>query len=321
MHILICDENHNGKRVDNVANKELVALKPDWEVSRNIVQKLIEQGGVLLNGETTKPGHKVKLDDKIEIDIDKLEKECFLDHDRKTPRAEKVELDIVYEDDDIIAVNKPTGMVVHPAAGNYSGTLVNALLNYKGFLTDFNKPKDTKDERHVLRPGIVHRLDKDTSGIMLVAKTGPVLRNLAKQLKNRTITKKYIAVVRGVIDLDEGVIKAPIAHDKKNFKRMCVDEGEGKESVTYYKVLKRNKEKNYTVVEARPKTGRTHQIRVHFSHIGHPVMGDTAYNGPVIKGLTRQALHAQSIIFTHPTKNTQIELTANIPKDISNFML
>ncbi len=315
-----------GKRIDNVTTKYACALRPELEISRVMVQKMIEKAEVLMNGRSVKAGYKVKPEDKIEIDLKKLENEVFIDHDRKIPRAEKVALDIIYEDDDILVVNKPAGMVVHPACGNYSGTLVNALLDYPGFLTEFNRPKDiprlrsgqAKDDKHVLRPGIVHRLDKDTSGIMLVAKNGVALRKLSKQLKNRTIVKKYIAIVKGIVDLDEGAIKAPIGHDKKDRRRMTIDEGEGKEAITYYKVIKRNKGKNFSVLEVRPKTGRTHQIRVHLAHIGHPVLGDALYNGPKVEGLSRQALHAHSISFTHPAKGTPMELTVEPPEDIKN---
>ena len=324
MHEMRVKMEDAGKRVDNVTTKYAVALKPEMEISRSLIQRMIEKGEVLLNGATVKTGHKVKPDDRIEIDLERLENESTLEHDRKIPKAEKLPLDIIYEDDDILIVNKPAGMVVHPACGNYSGTLVNALLNYPGFLTKFNEPRpvqNTNEERRVMRPGIVHRLDKDTSGIMLVAKTGVALRKLSNQLKQRTIGKKYLAVVRGIIDLDEGIINAPISHDKKIRKRMAIDEEEGKESVTYYRVLKRNKSKFFTVLEVRPKTGRTHQIRIHFSHIGHPLLGDTLYNGPVVQGLSRQALHAKSISFIHPTKNTLMEFSADLPPDLKCLTL
>jgi len=306
----------NGKRVDNVTTKNMVALRPELEISRTLIQKMIEKGEILLNGSVVKSGYKVKTDDKIEINIEKLESESFAEHDRKVPKAEKVPLDIIYEDEDILIVNKPAGMVVHPACGNYSGTLVNALLNYPGFLTSFNARRNTHDARRTMRPGIVHRLDKDTSGIMIVAKNGPALRKLSKQLKNRTIIKKYTAVVKGIVELDEGKIDAPISHDKKDRRKMTINEEEGKEAVTYYRVVKRNAKKNYTILEVRPKTGRTHQIRIHLSHIGHPVLGDTLYNGPVVEGLARQALHATSISFVHPSKNTNLEYSAEFPPDI-----
>ncbi len=323
----------NGKRVDNVTTKNMVALKPELEISRTLIQKMIEKGEILLNGVVVKPGYKVKTDDKIEIDLEKLENESFAEHDKKIPRAEKVSLDIIYEDDDILIVNKPAGMVVHPACGNYSGTLVNALLNYPGFLTKFNEPRaSTRDEQHTMRPGIVHRLDKDTSGIMIVAKNGPALRKLSKQLKNRTVIKKYTAVVKGIVELDEGKIDAPISHDKKDRRKMAIYEDEGKEAITYYRVVKREKNftpldskhpTGYTVLEVRPKTGRTHQIRIHLSHIGYPVLGDILYNGPIVEGLTRHALHATSIQFTHPSKNTLLEYSADFPEDIKklNFTL
>jgi len=309
-----------GKRVDNVTTKHLVSIKPELEISRSLIQDMIEKGKALLNGKIAKVGHKVKIDDKIEIDLEEIERESAIEHDRKIPKPEKIKLDIIYEDKEILVINKPAGMVVHPACGNYSGTLVNALLNYEGFLTKFNKPKDTNDEAHLLRPGIVHRLDKDTSGVMLVAKTGVAHRKLSKQLKNRAISKKYIAVVKGIIDLDGGFINEPISHDKKNRIKMAIDREGGKEARTYYKVILRNKEKNFSVLEVIPKTGRTHQIRVHLSHIGHPVLGDILYNGPIVKGLNRQALHAKSIGFIHPTKNTAMEFSARIPSDVNQFL-
>jgi 23S rRNA pseudouridine1911/1915/1917 synthase len=319
----------NGKRIDNVATKRTVALKPDLEISRILIQRMIERGEVLLNGAIVKAGHKVKTGDTIEIDLEKLEKESILEYERKIPKPEEIPLDIIYEDDDILVVNKPAGMVVHPACGNYSGTLVNALLNYPGFLSKFNEPRTpnndqresrarSRDEPRLMRPGIVHRLDKDTSGIMVVAKTASAHRKLSKQLKNRTVTKKYIAVVKGIVDLDEGFINVPIAHDKKDRRKMAIDE-EGKEAITYYRVIERNRNKNFTVLEARPKTGRTHQIRVHLSHIGHPVLGDKLYNGPVVGGLLRYALHAESISFIHPTKNSPMEFSAKIPPDLLIF--
>ena len=166
----------------------------------------------------------------------------------------------------------------------------------------------------------MHRLDKDTSGVMLVAKTGVALRKLSSQLKNRTIAKKYIAVVKGIVDLGEGIINLPVNHDKKNRMKMAVDRENGKEAVTHYKVISRNKEKNFTVLEVTPKTGRTHQIRIHFAAIGHPILGDTIYNGPAFQGLSRQALHAKSISFIHPSKNQEVEFSAEIPSDIKQFL-
>ncbi|MFH1478857.1 MAG: RluA family pseudouridine synthase [Candidatus Omnitrophota bacterium] len=320
MYKLIIDFEDNGKRIDNVATKRMVQLKPELEVSRNIIQRMIEDGDILLGGKKVKSSYKARAGEEINIDLERLEEASKSEKEERTPRPEDLPIDIIYEDDDIILVNKPAGMVVHPACGNYSGTLVNALLNYKGFLTDFNKPKDTKDERHIMRPGIVHRLDKDTSGIMLVAKNGPALRKLSKQLKERRVTKKYIAVVRGMIDLDEGIINAPIAHDKKDRMRMAIDLESGKEAITYYKVIKRDKANNITVVEARPKTGRTHQIRLHLLHIGHPVLGDKTYNTSTVKGLLHQALHARSIEFIHPTKNISMEFSCDVPAEIKKFL-
>ena len=317
----------NGKRVDNVSLKHLVGIKPELEISRTVVQDMIDEGDVLLNGKKVKVSHKVNTGDKIGINLEKLEKESHAEQCKKIPRAEKLPLNIIHEDDDILVINKPAGMVVHPACGNYSGTLVNALLNYKGFLTDFNQPRASSlepraknEDARILRPGIVHRLDKDTSGVILVAKTGVALRKISSQLKNRTITKKYIAIVKGIIELEEGIIDLPVNHDKKNRMKMEIDRYDGKDAVTQYKVLSRNKEKNFTVLEVIPKTGRTHQIRIHFAHIGHPILGDKLYNGPAVQGLSRQALHAKSISFIHPSKNIQVEFSAKIPLDIKQFL-
>ncbi len=320
MYILEVTSEDKGKRIDNVSLKHLVTVKPELEISRTLIQRMIDTGEILFNGKKVKASHKVNQADKIKIDLEKLEKESLESHDKKIPKAEKLPLDIIYEDEEILVVNKPAGMVVHPACGNYSGTLVNALLNYKGFLTEFNEPRTTNDERRILRPGIVHRLDKDTSGVMLVAKTGKTLRKLSSQLKNRVITKKYIAIVKGIVDLEEGIISLPINHDKKNRMKMTVDREAGKDAVTYYKVISRNKEKNFTVLEITPKTGRTHQIRIHLAAIGHPILGDALYNGPIVQGLSRQALHAKSISFIHPSKNQKVEFSAQIPSDIKQFL-
>ncbi|MFH1782676.1 MAG: RluA family pseudouridine synthase [Candidatus Omnitrophota bacterium] len=320
MYELIVTLDDNGKRIDNVVTKNIANTRPELAISRSVIQRLIESGDVHLNKKEVKSSHKVKPDDLIEIDEEKLEEESLLEEEGKTPRAEDLPLNIIYEDDDIIVVNKPAGMVVHPACGNYSGTLVNALLNYKGFLTDFNKPRKTEDERHVLRPGIVHRLDKDTSGVMIVAKNGPALRKLSKQLKERSMTKKYLAVCRGIIEFDEGIINAPLSHDKKDRRRMAVDIEEGKEAITYFKVLKRDKKKNITIVEARPKTGRTHQIRIHFLHLGYPILGDKMYSTFPSQGLEHHALHARSIEFIHPTKGKKMEFEAELPEELNNII-
>lgn len=281
-----CDEG--GDRIDSY----IAGLMKN--LSRSYIQKLIEDGHVLVNGKKVKSNYKARKDDIIDVDVPEPVK---LD-----VNPEDIKLNILYEDEDVLVVNKPQGMVVHPAAGNYSGTLVNALLKHCKNLSGING---------VLRPGIVHRIDKDTSGALLVAKNDRTHRLLAEQIKEHTVNRRYIAIVEGVIKSDSGTIEGAIGRHPVDRKKMDVVPG-GKPAVTHFKVIERFK--NYTLIEARLETGRTHQIRVHMAHIGHPVVGDPLYG---IKNqkfkLEGQALHAALIGFVHPSSGEYMEFRAPLP--------
>ncbi|MDI6605043.1 MAG: RluA family pseudouridine synthase [Thermoanaerobacteraceae bacterium] len=277
-----------GKRID-------VFLASEMDYTRSYIKKLILEGLVLVNDDTVKPNYKLKENDKITVNIPEAEKIDI--------EPENIPLDILYEDEDIIVINKPQGMVVHPAPGNYSGTLVNALLYHCKNLSGING---------VLRPGIVHRLDKDTSGVMVVAKNDKAHLSLVNQIKDRKVLKKYVAVVEGVIKEDEGYVEAPIGRHHADRKKMAVVE-DGRYALTLYKVLKRFK--NNTYVEAVIKTGRTHQIRVHMAYIGHPIVGDAVYGYKKQKfNLKGQALHARLLGIIHPAKNEYMEFEAPLPE-------
>lgn len=267
----------------------------DKEISRAMVQRLLEEGNILVNGQIKKNSYKVKDGDNIEINIPEV-KETKIE-------AQDIPIEIVYEDSDIIVVNKPKGLVVHPANGNPDGTLVNAVMNIcKESLSGIGGEK---------RPGIVHRLDKDTSGLLIVAKNDKAHINMSEQIKDRKVNKKYIALVKGIIKEDEATINMPIARSKKDRKKMAVDKN-GKEAVTHFKVIKRYDK--YTLLGIKIDTGRTHQIRVHMSEIGHPVVGDEVYsNGKNEFGVKGQMLHAKSLDFTHPITGVQMHLEADIP--------
>ena len=265
------------------------------ELTRTRAQKLILEGGVKVNGMPSKSNYKVRVEDTVTIEIptpDVLE---------VTPEA--IPLDIVYEDCDLLVINKPQGMVVHPAAGNYSGTLVNALLEHCDDLSGING---------VIRPGIVHRIDKDTSGLLVVAKNDRSHLSLAKQIKEHTAERQYIALVRGNVVEQKGVIDAPIGRDPRDRKKMAVITKNSKSAVTRYRVIERFSD--YTLVECTLETGRTHQIRVHMAYLGYPVAGDPRY-GPRKNplGLPGQALHAFSLKFTHPSSGELLVFEAELP--------
>ncbi|MDK2806311.1 MAG: rRNA synthase [Thermoanaerobacterium sp.] len=285
---IIAEKDDVDKRIDSFLASEL-------DYTRSYLKKLILDGLVKVNGSSIKPNYKLKEGDSVDVNIPEAEEIDLM--------PENIPLDIIYEDDDIIVINKPQGMVVHPAPGNYSGTLVNALLYHCKNLSGINGE---------LRPGIVHRLDKDTSGVMVVAKNDKAHLDLSNQIKERTILKKYIAIVEGVIKDDEGSIEAPIGRDHVERKKMAVTE-DGRYALTLYKVLERYK--NNSLIEATIKTGRTHQIRVHMSYIGHPIVGDEVYGYKKQRfNLLGQALHSKLLGLVHPSKKIYMEFEAPIPE-------
>jgi len=271
----------------------------EGKFSRAKIQQAIKQGRVLVERAHKQPHYCVKAGDAVSID------EAFtvrtLD---EAPRAQKIPLDILYEDEYLIAVNKPTGMVVHPGAGNTHDTLVNALSSYCQNLSGLSGPS---------RPGIVHRLDKDTSGVILVAKDDTTHRLLAEQFKERTVHKTYVAVVKGIIEQDEGIIEAPLSRKPGDRKKMQVSLSDAKAAVTKYKVVRRFSRKA-SLVEAYPVTGRTHQLRVHFRYLGHPIWGDRTYGGPVF---SRLLLHALRIECAHPVTRKALRIEAPLPEEFA----
>lgn len=267
------------------------------QVSRSYLQKLVKDGAVLVNGKPVKSSYKVENGDRIRLEIpDAVEPEI---------EAEPMALDILYEDSDIILINKPKGMVVHPAAGHYSGTLVNGLMAHcKNELSGING---------VMRPGIVHRIDMDTTGVLIVCKNDKAHNAIAEQLKVHSITRKYYAIVHGVLKADTGTVNAPIGRHPVDRKKMSINEKNGKEAVTHYRVLQRFR--RFTFVECQLETGRTHQIRVHMASIGHPLLGDQVY-GPAkvpFSGLKGQTLHAGVLGIIHPSTGEYMEFTAPLP--------
>ena len=277
-----------------------LAQKMSHQHSRAHLQKMIKNGGVLVDGKDVTPHYAVKVGEKIRVEK--------LDMPEEDLSAEAIPLDIVYEDDDCLVVNKAAGMVVHPAHGNPRHTLVNALLFHVQNLGNF------KDK---VRPGIVHRLDKDTSGLLVVAKNDYAHDKLARQFKDHTIDRVYNAIVRGVVQHDEGVCEEPVGRAFLNRKKVVIRPSGGKDAVTFFRVLKRFR--NATFVEIRPKTGRTHQISVHFAHMGHPVLGDALY-GIQFPPIKRQALHALSLGFEQPRTKKWIHLTSELPQDMQGLL-
>lgn len=264
-------------------------------VSRTYIQKLIKEGRIEVNGSLKRAKYLVQEGDRISIDLPETKKIEILPED--------IPIEIIYEDEDIVVVNKPQGMVVHPAPGNYSGTLVNSLLYNVDSLSYTND---------MTRPGIVHRLDKDTSGILVVAKNDSSHISLVNQLKERSVYREYIALVHDVIKENFGTIDKPIGRDPKNRKKMTVIETNSKEAITDFEVLKRYDK--YTLVKLQLQTGRTHQIRVHFSHINHPVVGDPVYSNRKNNfKLDMQLLHARKIGFIHPRTGEAVEFQCDPP--------
>lgn len=294
-HRLICNES--GIRLDKFISVSDVGL------SRSAAANLIENSGVTVNNKPVDKKHRLSAGDVVVLQIpDPVPYEA---------KAENIPLDIVYEDDYLLVVNKPKGMVVHPAAGNYDGTLVNALLYHCGSsLSGING---------VLRPGIVHRIDKDTSGLLIVAKNDFAHTHLAKQIKDHSFTREYEAVVFGNLKDDDGVVDAPIGRNPNDRKKMCVTAKNSKNAVTHYSVIRRYR--SYTHIKCILETGRTHQIRVHMAYLGHPVAGDTVYGVKNEKvSFNGQCLHARKIGFVHPKTEEYLEFVSRLPDYFTEFL-
>lgn len=295
-HILLCEQD--GVRLDKFIAEASVGL------SRSAAVSLIENKGVTVNKQTvTEKKQKIKAGDRVGVIIpDPVPYEA---------KAENIPLDIIYEDNDLLVVNKPKGMVVHPAAGNYEGTLVNALLYHCGnSLSGING---------VMRPGIVHRIDKDTSGLLMVAKNDNAHASLAAQIKEHSFTREYEAVVFGNLKDDTGTVDAPIGRNPNDRKKMCVTERNSKNAVTHYRVISRYK--GYTHIRCQLETGRTHQIRVHMAYLGHPVAGDPVYGVKHEKvDFNGQCLHAKKIGFVHPATGKYMEFDSDLPMYFKEFL-
>ncbi len=285
----IIEPEDAGERIDTYLGRVID------NVSRSYIQKLIKEGRVQIDGKPLKKKN-IRLEEEMEVSIEVPEPE------KLKVEPENIPVEIVYEDESLMIVNKPQGMVVHPAPGNYSGTLVNALMYHAENLSSING---------VIRPGIVHRIDKDTSGILMIAKDNQAHNSLAHQLKEKTTKRVYVAIVHGRLKQDEGTIDAPIARHPKDRLKMAVVQG-GREAVTHYKVIKAYK--NYSIVELRLETGRTHQIRVHMAHIGHPLLGDPVYGKKQEKiKHDGQLLHAKMLGFIHPRTEEYMEFDSELP--------
>jgi 23S rRNA pseudouridine1911/1915/1917 synthase len=300
------DEAHVDSRLDAY----LAAQIPNW--SRSRLQLLIESEDVLVNGKSSKPSYKLRLRDEVEVDLVSPAAEGF------TP--EYLPIDIVYEDETLLVVNKPAGLIVHPAAGNHSGTLANALAYHFQQLPAGSAPA---------RPGIVHRLDRDTSGLLVVAKTESAMENLADQFRDRTVFKSYVALVHGRVQNATGLIDQPIARDPSNRTRMAIVRG-GRNALSLYKV--RQSFQRFTLLDVELKTGRTHQIRVHLAWLRHPVVGDDTYGGgrdntiqnaklrTEVRKLGRHFLHAEKLGFTHPETKKKLEFEAPLPGELAALL-
>jgi 23S rRNA pseudouridine1911/1915/1917 synthase len=302
----IVTEKHISKRLD------IFIAHYEPHLSRNRIQILIKEGLARVNGRVEKPGYKVKLDEDVTIELP----------ERKVHevRPEAIPLYVIYEDPHIIVLNKPPGLVVHPAPGNYTGTLVNALLYHYGSLPSLSGGTQVNERE---RAGIVHRLDKDTSGVMVVARTQEALRSLSAQFKNRTIKKRYVALVSGVIKKGSGTIEVGLGRHVKERKKISVHTHKAREAITGFVVKERFN--NATLIEVEIKTGRTHQIRVHMAHVGHPVLGDRVYGGPKAAKLGdsvigRQMLHAETLSLVHPDTGNPLSFTAPPPADMAEVI-
>ncbi len=286
-----------GVRIDRYLSEAV----PDC--TRSYLQKLVKEGAVTVNGKAVKASYAVEAGDRIELEVPEQKEPDILPED--------IPLDVLYEDSDVILVNKPKGMVVHPAAGHYTGTLVNALM--------YHCRDDLSGINGVLRPGIVHRIDMDTTGVLIACKNDMAHNHIAEQLKAHSITRRYYALVHGVIKEEEGTVDAPIGRHPVDRKKMAIERRNGKEAVTHYKVLQRYK--GYSLIECRLETGRTHQIRVHMSSLGHPLVGDVVY-GPAKCpfALQGQTLHAYVLGFVHPRSGEYMEFQAPLPEYFAGLL-
>lgn len=285
------DENNINKRIDKY-------LSENTEYSRSTIQKMIDNGNITVNSKPTKASYKLELNDIITIDNNFKEETDIL--------PENIKLDIVYEDDDLMIINKPSGLVVHPGAGNYDNTLVNGLLNYTNNLSSVDD----------VRPGIVHRLDKDTSGLMVVAKNNKCHELLSEMFKNHEVKRTYYALVCGVVPYNKGTVDVPLKKDETKFDRVCASE-DGKKAITHFTVLKRYND--YTLLSLNLETGRTHQIRVHMAYMGYPVYNDPVYNNRKATEFG-QFLHSKEIDFIHPISGERLHFECELPKEFKDFI-
>jgi len=312
---LIVDENNQNKRVD------VFLSKYEKKISRTKIKNLIEKGYLEINNlKVLEPSKKVNIKDKIKLEVPELKKLEI--------KPYKYKLDIIYEDNDVMVINKPAGLVVHPGAGNFDNTLVNALINYD--------KKNLSSINGELRPGIVHRLDKDTSGVIIVAKNNFAHTHLSKQFNEHSIDRKYIALIWGKLRPQKGEIKTFITRSSKNRQLMDVSQTKGKLAITNYKTIEiyeNSRVPTLSLVEYRLKTGRTHQIRVHMKFKGNPILGDKSYKkklkklkdvdpelNEIIKKIDRQCLHAKSLGFLHPTKNQRLFFESKLPNDLHKIV-
>lgn len=284
-----------GKRIDIFLTDK---LKDNH--SRTFIQRLILNKDILLNSRPVKSKHKLNLGDAIQVTV--------FESAAHQINPEDIKLKVIYEDEDVLVIDKPSGLVVHPGAGNLSGTLVNALLTHTKNLSDVNPQ----------RPGIVHRLDKETSGVMVVAKNNPAHLRLVKQFSTHSIKRKYIAIVKGKVECDEGIIDLPIGRHKRDFKRQAVSFVNSRPAITNYKVLRRFAD-YAALLELSPQTGRTHQLRVHLAHLGHPILGDSKYGTTAQPDFPRLALHALELGFFHPKTKKFISFSSEVPSEFTQF--
>ena len=298
----IVTQKHIGKRLD------IFIAHYEPHISRSRIQTMIKDGHALVDGRIEKPGYKVKLGEQVTIELPERQVREVL--------PEPIPLSVIYEDPHFIVLNKPPGLVVHPAPGNYTGTLVNALLYHYGSLPSSGAGPEGNERE---RAGIVHRLDKDTSGVMVVARTREALSALSGQFKNRVVRKQYLALVAGVIKKGSGSVELGLGRHVKDRKKMSVHTHSAREAVTMYIVKERYRDA--TLVEVEIKTGRTHQIRVHMAHVGHPVLGDRVYGGSkAAKYAERQMLHAESLSLLHPVTGHPMTFTAPPPEDMREMI-